>query len=146
MEENLNMIKYDFSYLSSNLKTKIHAIICYPKNGQYNRIIQIIHGKREYIERYLHFMEYLTTKGFIAVGHDHLGHGESVNSKEELGYFGEPNPNELVIKDIHILKLMLQKRFPNLPYFMLGHSMGSYFLREYISLGWGNLDLAGVVF
>lgn len=143
MEENINMIKYDFTYPSSNCKTNIHAIICYPKSGQYNRIIQIIHGKREYIERYLNFMEYLTTKGFITVGHDHLGHGQSINTKEDLGYIGETNPNELLIKDIHTLRTLIQKKFPNFPYFILGHSMGSFLLREYISLC-GN-DLAGAI-
>ena len=75
MEKNLNIIKIEFTYPSSNNKTKTQAIVCYPKNGQYLKMIQIIHGKREYIERYLPFMEYLTKKGFIALGHDHLGHG-----------------------------------------------------------------------
>ena len=134
MEENENMIKYVFTFPSSNNQTNIHAIICYPKNGQYTRIIQILHGKREYIERYLPFMEYLTTKGYIAVGHDYLGHGQSINSKEDLGFIGEPNPNELIIKDIHTLHIMMHQKYPNLPYFMCGHSWGSYLLRQYICL------------
>ena len=134
MEENENMIKYVFAYPSSNNKTNIHAIICYPKNGQYSRIIQILHGKREYIERYLPFMEYLASKGYIAVGHDYLGHGQSVNSEEELGFIGEPDPNELIIKDIHTLHIMMNQKYPNLPYFMCGHSWGSYLLRQYICL------------
>ena len=128
------MIKKDFTFLSSDNKTNIHAIVCYPQNGQFNRILQMIHGMLEYIDRYLPFFEYLTTKGFIVVGHDHVGHGQSINSKEDLGYFGEPNPNELVIQDIHSLRIITQRKYPNLPYFMAGHSMGSYFLREYISL------------
>lgn len=134
LELSTNMIKYDFTYLSSDKKTNIHAIICYPKDEKYIGVIQILHGKREYIERYLPFMEYLTTIGFIAVGHDHLGHGQSVQKKEDLGYIGEPEPNDLLINDIHLLKQITQKKFPNLPYFMLGHSMGSYLLRHYITL------------
>lgn len=133
IEDNSNMIKEEIRYLSSDSKTNIHSIICYPKSKQYNYIIQIIHGKREYIERYLPFMEYLTTKGFIAVGNDHLGHGQSVNTIEDLGYMGEPNPDSLLLNDIHSLRLMMQKKYPNLPYFMCGHSMGSYLLREYLS-------------
>jgi len=126
------MIKNDLTYLSSNQKTNIHAIICHPKNNQYNRIIQIVHGMYEYIERYLPFIEYLTTKGFIVVGHDHLGHGQSVDSLDDLGYFGEPDPTSLLIQDIHSLRKIIQKKYPNLPYFMCGHSMGSYLLRQYI--------------
>ena len=126
------MIKKDITYSSSNKKTKIHAIICLPKNNQFTRIFQILHGMCEYIERYLPFIEYLTTKGFIVVGHDHLGHGQSINSLDDLGYFGEPNPTEFLIKDIHTLRKITQEKYPNLPYFMCGHSMGSYLLRQYI--------------
>ena len=126
------MIKNDITFLSSDKKTNIHAIICYPKNNQYTKIFQIIHGMCEYIERYLPFIEYLTTKGFVVVGHDHLGHGQSVNSKEDLGYIGEPDPNDLLIKDIHTMRKIAQKKYPNLPYFICGHSMGSYLLRQYI--------------
>ena len=46
-------------------------------------------------------MEYLTTNGYVAVGHDYLGHGLSVNTKEDLGYIKEPNPKELIITFIH---------------------------------------------
>ena len=126
------MIKKDITYSSSNKKTKIHAIICLPKNNQFTRIFQILHGMCEYIERYLPFIEYLTTKGFVVVGHDHLGHGQSINSLDDLGYFGEPNPTEFLIKDIHTLRKITQEKYPNLPYFMCGHSMGSYLLRQYI--------------
>ena len=128
------MIKKDFTFLSSNQTTNIHAIECIPENGQYTRVIQLVHGMLEYIERYLPFCEYLTSKGFIVVGHDHLGHGQSVNTPEDLGYFGEPDPNQLLIQDIHSLRNITMQKYPNLPYFMCGHSMGSYLLREYLYL------------
>lgn len=137
------MIKNEFSFLSSDNKTNIHAIICTPENGKYHRIFQIIHGMTEYIERYLHFMEYLTLKGFIVVGHDHLGHGQSINTKEDLGYFGEPNPSELLINDIHKLRKITTEKYPNLPYYICGHSMGSYLLRRYICDH--SNDLSGVI-
>lgn len=137
------MIKNDITFLSSNKKTNIHAIICQPKNGQFTRIIQIIHGMCEYIERYLPFIEYLATKGFIVVGHDHLGHGQSIKSPDDLGYFGEPNPSDLLIQDIHSLRKIIEKKYPNLPYFMCGHSMGSYLLRQYICTY--SKGLAGII-
>ena len=128
------MIKKDFTFLSANQVTNIHAIECIPENGQYTRVIQIIHGMLEYIERYLPFCEYLVYKGFIVVGHDHLGHGQSVNSAEEYGYIGEPSPNTLLIQDIHNLRVITMQKYPNLPYFICGHSMGSYLLREYLTI------------
>ena len=126
------MIKDEFTYLSADKKTNIHAITCLPKDNQFTRVFQIIHGMCEYIERYIPFIEYLTTKGFVVVGHDHLGHGQSVNNPDDLGYFGEPDPSDLLIKDIHSLRKITEKKFPNLPYFICGHSMGSYLLRQYI--------------
>ena len=126
------MIKNEFTFLSSDQKTNIHAITCLPKDNKFTRVFQIIHGMCEYIERYLPFIEYLTTKGFIVVGHDQLGHGQSINREEDLGYVGEPDPNDLLIKDIHILRTITQKKYPELPYLICGHSMGSYLLRQYI--------------
>ena len=137
------MIKIEYSFLSSDKKTNIHAITCLPKDGKYTRVFQMIHGMFEYIERYLPFFEFLATKGFIIVGHDQLGHGQSINTKEDLDYFGEPNPNDLLIQDIHTLRLMTQEKYPNIPYFMCGHSMGSFLLREYVSLY--NEELAGII-
>ena len=126
------MIKEEFTFLSSNKKTNIHAITCLPENGKFTRIFQMIHGMYEYIERYLPFFEYLTTQGFIVVGNDLLGHGQSINSKEDLGYFGEPNPDNLLIQDIHTLRVKTQEKYPNIPYFICGHSLGSYLARKYI--------------
>ena len=137
------MIKNEFTFLSSDQKTNIHAITCLPKDNKFTRVFQIIHGMCEYIERYLPFIEYLTTKGFIVVGHDQLGHGQSINSEEDLGYVGEPDPNDLLIKDIHILRTLTQKKYPDLPYFICGHSMGSYLLRQYICIY--SKGLAGII-
>jgi alpha-beta hydrolase superfamily lysophospholipase len=137
------MIKNEFTFLSSDQKTNIHAITCLPKDNKFTRVFQIIHGMCEYIERYLPFIEYLTTKGFVVVGHDQLGHGQSINSEEDLGYVGEPDPNDLLIKDIHILRSITQKKYPEFPYFICGHSMGSYLLRQYICIY--SKGLAGII-
>ena len=137
------MIKEEITFLSSDKKNNIHAISCIPKNGQYTKILQIIHGMTEYIEKYLPFIEYLTSFGFIVVGHDQLGHGNSFTNSDDKGYFGEPDPSNLLIQDIHILRKMTQDKYKNIPYFILGHSMGSFLLREYIT--YYSENLAGVI-
>ena len=137
------MKKEDFSFLSSDKKTQIHAIKVYPKDKKITRILQIIHGMTEYIEKYLDFMEYLSSYGFLVVGHDQLGHGASYTKSEDQGYFGEPDPNLNLIEDIHKLKKITKEKYPNLPYFILGHSMGSFLLRQYITIYTDNL--AGVL-
>ena len=137
------MKKEDFSFLSSDKKTQIHAIKVYPKDKKITRILQIVHGMTEYIEKYLDFMEYLSSYGFLVVGHDQLGHGASYTKSEDQGYFGEPDPNLNLIEDIHKLKKITEEKYPNLPYFILGQSMGSFLLRQYITIYTDNL--AGVL-
>ena len=87
----------------------------------------------EFIERYTTFAEFLCENGYMVVGHDHIGHGASVASKEDWGYFCEGNPSDVLIEDIHKLRTLIQEEYPELPYFLLGHSMGSFMLRKYLA-------------
>ena len=125
------MTKKDFYYPSTDGKTQIHAIRWEPE-GEPKAILQIIHGMVEFIDRYDDFAKYLTEHGYLVTGEDHIGHGASVQSDEYHGYFGKEG-NAWVIADIHRLREMMQKEFPDLPYLMLGHSMGSFLIRQYIT-------------
>lgn len=125
------MVKKDFYYPSSDGVTKIHAISWEP-DGKPRAIVQIIHGMTEYIGRYDEFAHYLVNRGFLVCGEDHLGHGESVISDEYHGFFGEKG-NSWVISDIHKLRQIMQEDHPDLQYLMLGHSMGSFLVRQYIT-------------
>lgn len=135
-------MKQHFSYPSQDGKTKIHAIEWIPE-GNISAVLQISHGMVEYIDRYDEFARFLNEQGYYVVGHDHLGHGNSVQSKEDLGYFEEKNGNECVIGDIHRLRQITQKKYPDIPYFILGHSMGSFLTRQYLTIH-GN-GLAGAI-
>lgn len=128
-----------FTFLSADGKTQIHAVKWMPDDGKYEAILQITHGMIEYIDRYRAFAEFLCTNQFMVTGHDHLGHGDSVNSKEDWGYFAEENPSDILIEDMHTLRTMIQKENEGVPYFMLGHSMGSYMLRKYLTIHNDNL-------
>lgn len=127
------MEKKEFYFLSNDSATRIHAIEWVPE-GKPKAVLQILHGMVEYIDRYSEFAGYLADKGYYVVGHDHLGHGQSVQSKEFYGYFHETKGNEYVIGDIHILRQMTEKKYPGVPYFILGHSMGSFLLRQYLTM------------
>ena len=139
------MTKKDFYYPSADGKTTIHAIRWEP-DGEPKAILQIIHGMVEFVDRYDDFARYLTGYGYLVAGEDHLGHGESVQSDEYYGYFGKEG-NAWVIADIHHLREMLQKEYPDLPYLMLGHSMGSFLVRQYITENFGGYadGLSGVI-
>ena len=121
-----------FSFLSKDGKTKIHAVKWMPESGEYRAVLQITHGMVEYIERYKPFAEFLNDQGVLVVGHDHLGHGASVASEEELGYFAEPDPSDTLVEDMHTLRTTIQTENPGVPDFMMGHSMGSLAVRCYL--------------
>lgn len=126
-------MKQEFYYPSKDGRTKIHAIEWIPE-GEVTAVLQICHGMVEYIDRYDEFARFLNENGYYVVGHDHLGHGQSVVSNEKLGFFHESKGNACVIGDIHYLRKFTQKKYPDVPYFILGHSMGSFLLRQYIGL------------
>ena len=124
-------MKKEFTFLSKDGKTNIHVIEWIPE-GQILGVLQICHGMVEYIDRYDEFAQFLAKNGYYVVGHDHLGHGQSVVSSDYLGYFAEKEGNACVIADIHKLRALTEEKYPNLPYIMLGHSMGSFLLRQYL--------------
>lgn len=133
----------EFSFPSCDGKTTIHAVKWIPDNGEYHAILQITHGMIEFIERYREFANFLNEKGFMVVGHDHLGHGESVSSKSEYGFMREEKPADALVEDMHNLRTIVQNENKGVPYFMLGHSMGSYMLRKYLTVY--NENLAGAI-
>lgn len=113
--------------------TTIHACIWKPE-GEIKGVVQIIHGMCEYAERYAPFAEFLNARGFLVCADDHLGHGQSVKSENELGYFTKQRDVDIVLSDIRALNLAVKKQTEGKPYFVLGHSMGSFICRKYISL------------
>ena len=122
-----------FTFLSSDKKTEIHGVTWTPESGEYTAVLQICHGMTEYVERYQEFAAYMTEHGYLVVGHDHLGHGDSVRSREDWGYIADERGEQYMIADIHKVRKITQRENPGLPYFILGHSMGSYLLRKYIT-------------
>ena len=135
-------MKQEFYYLSQDGVTQIHAVEWIPE-GEVKAVLQICHGMVEHIGRYHDFAEFMASHGFYVIGHDHLGHGHSVTDSKKLGYFGEPDGNDYVVGDIHQLRVMVAEKYPSIPYFMLGHSMGSFLLRQY--LGLHSEGLAGAI-
>lgn len=126
-------MRKEFYFPSKDGDTQIHAIEWFPE-GEVVGVLQIVHGMAEHIERYDAFASYIASKGFYVVGHSHLGHGKSVTTDENLGYFHSPNGNECVLGDIDTLRRKTEEQFQNVPYFILGHSMGSFLVRQYVGI------------
>ncbi len=126
------MKKEEFYFESRDGKTQIHAIRYTPDDGEIKGVFQIIHGMSEHFSRYEDIAEFMTSKGFVVTGDDHLGHGGSVGEDGLKGYFCDQDPATVVVRDVHRLKKMTQELYPGKPYFIMGHSMGSFIARNYI--------------
>ena len=127
----------EYYFLSANGVNKIHTMKWIP-DGEPVGVVQLVHGMVEFIKRYDGFAKYLNEQGLLVVGHDHIGHGESVNSEEEWGYFS-PNGAEDALKDMVTITETTKEQYPELPYVIFGHSMGSFFVRKYMILVGNNI-------
>lgn len=133
------MVLKEFTYLSANGKTPIHAVEWLPE-GEPTAVLQLAHGVSEYILRYEPFAKYLTDRGFAVVGHDHLGHGGSQIPGKGPLYFGPKGSWDVVVQDLEVRRQLARERFPGVPYFLLGHSMGSFVARTYLIRHHGTVD------
>ena len=134
------MIKKEFSYPSADGKTSIHAIRWIPEKPR--AVVQLSHGVAEYADRYDPFASFLCEQGFLVVANDHLGHGQSVLKGTRPMYFGPKGSWSFVVDDLHSLHGQTRKKFPDLPYFLLGHSMGSFLARTHLIRYPGAVDAA----
>lgn len=125
------VIKKEAYFMSSNGYTKIRSLIWEDDEAEHIGILQIAHGLSEHIGRYDEFARFLAADGFVVCGNDHIGHGKSASTFDELGDFGEEDAYVRMIDDMHILHNIMVKRNPGLPYYLFGHSMGSFCARLY---------------
>lgn len=135
-------MKDEFYFPSKDGNTEIHTIEWKPE-GEVKAVLQLSHRMVEYVNRYDEFARFLCGHGFYVVGNDHLGHGKSIQSKAEYGFFNEKYGNACLLADMHTLRQRVRRKYPDVPYFMLGHSMGSSLLRQYIQM-YGN-GLCGAI-
>lgn len=125
------MERQEFFVSSADGIHRLHCLRWVPA-GEPRAVLQIVHGMCEHIARYDEFARYLAERGVLVVGHSHLGHGQTAENPEELGWFGEPDGNAMLIEDIHRVRVQSQR--PGVPYFILGHSMGSFLTRQYLGI------------
>ena len=106
-------------------------------------VLQIAHGMAEHAARYDRFASFLTEHGFAVFANDHRGHGKTAGSQEAIGYIEDGDFWEKAVADMRSLYGIAKAEFQGLPYFIFGHSMGSFLSRHYISK-YGN-ELSGSI-
>lgn len=115
----------DFWYASQGVG-KIHGHRWLPQ-GEPKAVLQIVHGIAEFVERYDEFARYLTGLGYVVVAEDHMGHGQSINGGGIRGYFH--GGWFAAVEDTYRLLQDTKAQYPNIPYVLFGHSMGSFMAR-----------------
>ena len=93
-------------------------------------IVQLIHGYGEHSRRYLHMISAFLDAGYIVAADDHVGHGKTAMVNDTWGDWGDKGCHTMM-EDEHTLTEMVREKYPNLPYFLFGHSMGSFIARDY---------------
>lgn len=109
------------------------AYTIYEPEGEVKAVVQVSHGMCEYIGRYECYAEHLCSCGIVLAGNDHPGHGESAASAEDLGYFAKTGGVELAVDGLRRMSELLLERYEGKPLILLGHSMGSFLARIYVT-------------
>lgn len=113
-------------YLDSKSGGKLLCRVWEPK-GRPLATLQIVHGIAEYGARYADFAEFLTEHGILVAAEDHMGHGGSISAEATQGFF--VGGWETAVEDSGQLLKWMRETYPEVPYFLLGHSMGSFMAR-----------------
>jgi len=122
---------HEVSFQSFNERDQVQGWIyvpaCEPRG-----IIQLVHGFGEHSRRYLHMIVAFMDAGFIVAADDHVGHGKTAIVNDTWGDWGSKGCHTMM-EDEHKLALLVKEKYLGLPYFMFGHSMGSFIARDYIA-------------
>jgi len=130
----------NFTLTSEHDGLKLSCFSIVPENPR--GVVQMIHGMLEYKERYMDLAQYLADKGFCVVMHDHRGHGASVRTKDDLGYFYADGAQGAVA-DARLVSAYCKEHFPDVPLFVFAHSMGTLVARA--MLAQDDAPYAGVI-
>ncbi len=124
-------MKKEFTALSSN---GIHTLqgVVYEPQGEIRGFFHIVHGMDDHMERYGPILEAAAGEGYLCFGYDHLGHGKTARNADELGYFAPKGGHDLLCRDVKVFSDAVRAAYDpdgKLPYYLMGHSMGSFITR-----------------
>ncbi len=117
--------------LSSDQKNTLSGVMYVP-SGEILGIFHLVHGMTEYIDRYTPLFSALANEGYLCVGFDNLGHGKTA-AQEDLGFIASKNGWRFMVDDVKLFADSIKIDYPDLPYILMGHSMGSFITRIAVS-------------
>lgn len=129
---------HEVKFLSYNEVQTVHGWIYVPA-AKIRGVVQLVHGFGEHSRRYFHMICKLMDAGFVVAADDHVGHGKTALENDTWGDWGTKGPATMM-EDEYTLKKLVQEKYPDVPYFMYGHSMGSIILRQFMAKYGDELD------
>ncbi|MBR5241961.1 MAG: alpha/beta fold hydrolase [Clostridia bacterium] len=126
----MNCVFSELTFPSSDGIHNVYAEIYEPR-GEIRGVVQLAHGMIDHVGRYKALADFLAGAGYVFAGHHHLGHGKTVASKDEFGYFAKKDGVEYLVEDMHRMNEKLRESYAGKPLTVLGHSMGSFITRLY---------------
>lgn len=127
----MSIIRTEAYYNSTTGEDMIRALIWRNDELPPMGVVQLSHGLTDHIDRYDRFARFLCENGYVVCGNDHLGHGKAAAESGKLGNFGAPDTDIRMVDDMNVLARIMKRKYPDIPYFLLGHSMGSFLARLY---------------
>ena len=118
----------NFSVLSSDGLNTLKGKLYIPTQ-QIKGLFHLVHGMTEHIGRYNSFFEILAKNGYLCLAYDHLGHGHTATNHDELGFIASKNGDDYLCRDVTVFSNEVRKLYPDIPYILMGHSMGSFIVR-----------------
>ena len=122
---------HEVKFVSFNRRDLVHGWIYVPACPP-EGIIQLIHGFGEHSRRYLHMITSFMEAGYIVAADDHVGHGKTAVENDRWGDWGDMGFTTMM-EDEKLLHDLVVEKYPGLPYYMFGHSMGSFITRMYLA-------------
>jgi len=132
MEEQI--IKEQTFFLSSSSQERFFVKSYMPATGKPKGILQIMHGMAEHHGRYGELAQYLAEKGYGVFINDHPGHGQTASSLDLLGYIDIQRGWDMMLENSRALYTHIRKNQPDVPLYLLGHSLGSILARHFMAV------------
>ena len=121
--------KVEKKILSADKEHMLAGVVYLPE-GKPKGLFHVVHGMSEHMGRYDDFMRKMAEEGYVCFGYDHLGHGKTAKDPGEFGYFAKKNGWLLLPMDVcNFGNAMRMEYGADLPYYLMGHSMGSFVVR-----------------
>lgn len=135
MRSSYGVVCHETSTLSTDGRSWLRLLIWLPDPTYTKRgVVQLVHGMSEHVGRYDRFARFLAGLGYVVFGHDQVGHGKSVSSQRNLGHMPLAGGADILVDDVRRVREVALSSMPHcgrLPFFLFGHSMGSFIVRVF---------------